>query len=484
MASQITNALRTAPTVNNLTADLTAEISVNTMTNTISTARAAGAAGAASLNSEGSASTKDSAPSPVRLSASASPSSSSSSSTSSSSSSSSSLWGQEKYSDTVSGLMRKVFSTGLRLNGTPELPYVLQSRHLFEQQQAQNALHASLHEHVSGRTGVRDYCMPYQRNTSRNMGDSRRHNTACLNAGSKDNSGAGHDTDPGHESGKRSGSRLSRKNLDPQQLTRAAALKAAADNDLGPDTGDLDPGDLDAGLEFLRKRDDIWRGRKHGKTQRQVTTTGYDDLDDLLFTGGWPAGTLTEIHCGDDGSGALPLVLPALSRLTDSETHADKWAVWVAPPHVPYAPALRAADINPDRMLVVHPRNRARPRSSMRSVKASGSQKNLQNDAQNDAQNDMVWAVEQALRSGTASVVLAWFDRISFAAMRRLQLAAQAGGTTALIFRPQKAASQNSPAALRLQVETRKDTLEVSVLKQRGAWADDGSSVQLKLGLV
>ena len=54
--------------------------------------------------------------------------------------------------------------------------------------------------------------------------------------------------------------------------------------------------------------------------------------------GGWPTGARTEILSGRAGIGELQLVLPALAALS----WAGKRVVWLAPPHLPYAPALAA----------------------------------------------------------------------------------------------------------------------------------------------
>ena len=62
---------------------------------------------------------------------------------------------------------------------------------------------------------------------------------------------------------------------------------------------------------------------------------------------------------------------------------------------------------------------------------------------------DSLWACEQALRSQTCGAALAWLDRVHERALRRLQLAAETGGASLLLFRPARAAPA-SPAALRL----------------------------------
>ena len=60
-------------------------------------------------------------------------------------------------------------------------------------------------------------------------------------------------------------------------------------------------------------------------------------------------GPLTELIARRTGIGELQLVLPALAALS----WAGKRIVWLAPPHLPYAPALAGEGIDLARLLVV-----------------------------------------------------------------------------------------------------------------------------------
>jgi hypothetical protein len=192
-------------------------------------------------------------------------------------------------------------------------------------------------------------------------------------------------------------------------------------------------------LDQLLQRTDIWRGSSLPGHVRAVAT-GYGELDRLLPGGGWPQGALTEILMSRQGIGALRLLMPTLAHLS----HDDRWICWVAPPHIPYAPALVAAGVDLSRVLLVHP----------------------------GAQQDGLWAVEQSLRSGNCGAVLAWPVLDDTGVMRRLQLAAEAGDALGFLFRPQRVAKRPSPAALRIQLDTHIDgNLSVSILKRRGGWA-------------
>jgi hypothetical protein len=82
-----------------------------------------------------------------------------------------------------------------------------------------------------------------------------------------------------------------------------------------------------------------------------------------------------------------------------------------------------------------------------------------------------LWALDQAVRSGACSAVLAWPQGVNMADLRRLQLAAEAGDTLVFLFRPEQAADSPSPAALRLRIRCLANGMEVDILKRRGGWA-------------
>jgi hypothetical protein len=191
-------------------------------------------------------------------------------------------------------------------------------------------------------------------------------------------------------------------------------------------------------LDPLLQRPDLWRGDRGPIAARPGVPTGHAALDRLLAGGGWPRGAVIEILADGPAHGGLGLLLPALAGLAGE----GRWVVLVAPPFVPYPPALVAAELDLGRLL---------------SVRAP-------------TQEATLWALEQALRSGGCGAALAWPDRPPAVALRRLQLAAKAGDALAVLFLPTAAAAQPSPAALRLGVQPRGDGREVAVLRQRGGW--------------
>ena len=193
-----------------------------------------------------------------------------------------------------------------------------------------------------------------------------------------------------------------------------------------------------ASLAEILQRQPVWRG---GATSIGVPAapTGFAVLDAELPGGGWPAG-LVEVLCGAEGVGELQVVLPALAALTV----AGRQIAWLAPPHLPYAPALRAAGVRLDCLTV---------------VRAPG-------------RRDALWAAEQALRSRAFHALLLWLPRASYPELRRLAVAAQAGPGFALAFRPPEAGCESSPAVLRLALKPAASEtagrLAVRILKRRG----------------
>ena len=190
-----------------------------------------------------------------------------------------------------------------------------------------------------------------------------------------------------------------------------------------------------AALEELLQRHPVWLGRSP-QLALPAVPSGYQILDSSLPGGGWPAGALTEILGSQEGIGELGLVLPALAALT----WAGKRVVWLAPPHLPYAPALAAAGINLEQLVV---------------VRAPG-------------RRDALWAAEQALRAGSCHALLGWFRRARYDELRRLAVAAEGGPAWVALFRPREAAAESSPACLRLALEPDGEALAVRILKRRG----------------
>ena len=190
------------------------------------------------------------------------------------------------------------------------------------------------------------------------------------------------------------------------------------------------------GIDHLLHHPGIWRAGDASAPPGNTFPSGFPALDGMLPGGGWPRGAVTEIRTADEGIGELGLLVPVLAQLTGT----GRRVVWIAPPHVPHAPALADRGVDVSRLLLV------------RGVET----------------RDSLWAAEQALRTPACGAVLLWegAGRFSVRILRRLQLAAKAGGGFGVVFRRPQAGA--SPAALRLGLEPQPPGLAVTLLKCRG----------------
>jgi protein ImuA len=199
---------------------------------------------------------------------------------------------------------------------------------------------------------------------------------------------------------------------------------------------------------------DVWHAHALSQAALPVVSTGDAVLDAQLPGGGWPMGALTEILQPAGVHSEWRLLLPALARCGQGPV------VMVAPPHLPFAPALAAQGLAAQRLLWVR-------------AEASAAR---------------LWSCEQALRCADVSAVLAWLPQARSEQLRRLQMAAADYSKLLFVMRPAAAQDEASPAALRLHLQPQAavpapahtaapaasdtprwpDGLQVQVLKRRG----------------
>ena len=198
-------------------------------------------------------------------------------------------------------------------------------------------------------------------------------------------------------------------------------------------------------LDALLAHPGLWRGSRIAPVSTASIPTGFEHLDHELPGGGWPTGCLTEILTPGSGIGELACLMPALARLGA----ASRRQCWIAPPYLPYAPALAAAGIECTQLVVVTPP---------------------------DPRRDTLWALEQTLRANAFGAVLAWpaaGRTPKYAELRRLQLATEACEVLAILLRPIAALEEASPAALRIALEPASHgRIALRVVKRRGAVVD------------
>jgi len=201
-----------------------------------------------------------------------------------------------------------------------------------------------------------------------------------------------------------------------------------------------------------------------------VRPTGHAALDAELPGGGWPAAGLTELLLPAPGCGELRLLAPALAGLS---------VLWVAPPLLPYAPALAALGLAVHRLTVACPAGMADAAGPGRATDAAGLGRAADAAGPGKAADaagpgkaaDAAWATEQALRSGVLGAVLWWQGAAPVlpATLRRLHLAAVEGRTPLFALRPAALRAQSSPAPLRLALDIAGPAhLTVDVFKRRG----------------
>jgi cell division inhibitor SulA len=201
-------------------------------------------------------------------------------------------------------------------------------------------------------------------------------------------------------------------------------------------------------LNTLMQEDRVWQGRRHRQSSQPAEPTGYQVLDNQLGGIGWPRGALSECLLDVHGIGELHLMLPLMKTLSSNA----RTVFLLNPPHTPYAPALAREGINLDQVILVH----------------------------TDNEGDFLWTLENCLRSPVTGLVMAWPGKLMSRDIRRLQLAAEAGSNVCVLFRQRRYADQNSPAALRLDLEPdQHQNLNIRIVKRRGSWPGQHCSLTM-----
>lgn len=199
----------------------------------------------------------------------------------------------------------------------------------------------------------------------------------------------------------------------------------------------------------------LWRGQEGDLGGITAIATGFAELDRYLPGGGWPLAGISEIFIERYGLGELRVLMPALAALSQRAIETRQWIVWIAPPFVPYAPALVEHGVDLSRILLVHP---------------GGSKSGSRRKRKGADPQDALWAIEQVIRSRSSIAVLAWVKEADVPALRRLQLGAETYRCWTVLFRPATAMTQSSPATLRfrlLPVE-KQAGLHIEIRKCRG----------------
>ena len=151
-----------------------------------------------------------------------------------------------------------------------------------------------------------------------------------------------------------------------------------------------------------------------------IVSLGIGEIDDALPWGGLPRAGLHEIGAADTSAAAAGFCALMLARLAEH----NGVVAWCRRSGGLHGPGLAAFGLDPARLIIVRARN----------------------------DTDVFWAMEEGLRNAALVAMVGETYKVTLSALRRLQLAAENGGVTALLLRPLRAATVATPAITRWRV--------------------------------
>ena len=163
-----------------------------------------------------------------------------------------------------------------------------------------------------------------------------------------------------------------------------------------------------------------WERTSHVRTPGNIPA-GCAALAELLPAGGWPRRGLAEITVPAEDTDVRPLIMPVLARFG----RQARWLGMVAPPYSQRVGMLSDTDEAASRLLQINPH----------------------------AGRSGLWTMEQMLRSGNFSMVMAWPSCAAGLMAQRLHKAAAAGNALGLLFRVAPPSGTDSRIDARLELE-------------------------------
>jgi cell division inhibitor SulA len=159
---------------------------------------------------------------------------------------------------------------------------------------------------------------------------------------------------------------------------------------------------------------------------------------DRCLGGGWHDGEWHELLGAGFGVGEFSVLLPLLAQATARKARV----ALIHPPYQPYAPALCAAGIGLNDVIVIEPKT----------------------------SQAACWAAEHCLRALHGGVVVVWTQETQLlgdVTLRRLRKAAQVGRSVGIALRPARAEQCPSPAGVRLRYESTEAGIALTCVKRR-----------------
>ncbi|MDN3651185.1 translesion DNA synthesis-associated protein ImuA [Thalassotalea ponticola] len=189
-------------------------------------------------------------------------------------------------------------------------------------------------------------------------------------------------------------------------------------------------------IDFLKRKQLVWHANDVHQPKRDILSTGYALLDEKL-NGGFPASGVIELLSAI-AIGELRLLMPLIA-----DNQSKQCLMLINPPGLINASAWQYAGIDQHRILCVYPQST----------------------------QQALWTAEQSLLSGCCSDVLLWCNKaIQVRHIKRLQLAAQEGGSRQFLIRYQKPDDIGLPVDLSLSLEPHPQGVKVAINKRKKGW--------------
>ncbi|MFD2176330.1 translesion DNA synthesis-associated protein ImuA [Veronia pacifica] len=178
----------------------------------------------------------------------------------------------------------------------------------------------------------------------------------------------------------------------------------------------------------------VWKGSSLQETPRRFVSTGIDQLDQYL-EGGWPEYGAVECCVPFFGFGELSLLLPALKNAQKK----DHISLLVAAPGDLHPLCLHRAGLDLSKTVCIQ------------------SEKKMN-----------LWALEQALKSGSCQAAVYWNQGLSFKQARRLQIAASENNCQLFLISLNDG-SHSLPLPFRARLSPVDNKIRFEVFKRRGS---------------